>query len=89
MPSSGRDWMHKMEAEASTRYQVVKFPSANGNSITSVRGDQLLAKKLYAVEIKKEGTTLGIKSRNTSIAINGGPTRSAEEQRKIKHYRTP
>lgn len=52
----GRDWMHKMEAEASSRYQVVKFPSRSGDSIISVRGDQLLSKKLYAMEIKKKSS---------------------------------
>ena len=35
----GRDWLHRMEAEASTRCQVLKFISNDGHSIVSVKGD--------------------------------------------------
>ncbi|XP_062009701.1 uncharacterized protein LOC133726207 [Rosa rugosa] len=49
----GRDWHHRMGAEASTRCQVLKFISNDGQQVISVRGDQLLSKKLYAMEIKR------------------------------------
>ncbi|XP_024196298.1 uncharacterized protein LOC112199524 [Rosa chinensis] len=49
----GRDWLHRMGAEASTRCQVLKFISDDGQQVISVRGDQLLSKKLYAMEIKR------------------------------------
>lgn len=40
----GRDWMHKMETEASSPYHVVKFPSREENNITSNRGHRLCQK---------------------------------------------
>ncbi|XP_024172011.1 uncharacterized protein LOC112178021 [Rosa chinensis] len=53
----GRDWLHRMGAEASTRCQVLKFVSDKGQQVISVRGDQLLSKKLYAMEIKRSPPT--------------------------------
>ncbi|XP_024171569.1 uncharacterized protein LOC112177507 [Rosa chinensis] len=49
----GRDWLHRMGAEASTRCQVLKFISDDSQQVILVRGDQLLSKKLYAMEIKR------------------------------------
>lgn len=53
----GRDWLHRMEAKASTRCQVLKFISNDGQSVISVRGDQMLSNELYAMEIKKSPPT--------------------------------
>ncbi|XP_040374633.1 uncharacterized protein LOC121052815 [Rosa chinensis] len=49
----GWDWLHRMGVEASTRCQVLKFIFDDGQQVISVRGDQLLSKKLHAMEIKR------------------------------------
>lgn len=55
----GRDWLHRMDAEASTRCQMLKFISNNGKEVVTVRGDQLLSKELYTMEIRKSPQTGG------------------------------
>lgn len=49
----GRDWLHRMDAGASTRCQMLKFISNDGMEVMTVWGEQLLSKELYTMEIRK------------------------------------
>lgn len=53
---TGREWLHRMDVEASTRYEVLKFISYEGDKVIFIRGDQVTAKKLHAMEISYAGS---------------------------------
>ncbi|KAM1483215.1 hypothetical protein ACFXTO_035428 [Malus domestica] len=50
----GRDWIHRMDGEASTRCQVMRCLSTDGQTTIDIKGDQLEARKCYnmATDIK-------------------------------------
>ncbi|KAM2080624.1 hypothetical protein ACFX1T_034374 [Malus domestica] len=45
----GRDWIHRMDREASTRCQVMRCLSTDGQTTIDIKGDQLKARKCYSM----------------------------------------
>ena len=45
----GRDWIHRMDGEASTRCQVMRCLSTDGQTTIDIKGDQLEARKCYSM----------------------------------------
>ncbi|XP_021824587.1 uncharacterized protein LOC110765693 [Prunus avium] len=45
----GRDWIHRMDGEASTRCQVMRCLTEDGAGTIDIKGDQLEAKKCYNI----------------------------------------
>ncbi|XP_021801928.1 uncharacterized protein LOC110746041 [Prunus avium] len=45
----GRDWIHRMDGEASTRCQVMRCLTDDGAGTIDIKGDQLEAKKCYNI----------------------------------------
>ncbi|KAM0975588.1 hypothetical protein FF1_018640 [Malus domestica] len=45
----GRDWIHRMDGEASTICQVMRCLSTDGKTTIDIKGDQLEARKCYSM----------------------------------------
>ncbi|XP_008224438.1 PREDICTED: uncharacterized protein LOC103324173 [Prunus mume] len=45
----GRNWIHRMDGEASTRCQVMRCISEDGRTTVDIKGDQVEARRCYSI----------------------------------------